>query len=116
MVLDLGSEKSVRVPFRVDTGGTVRVGNTRVSLVSVLTAFKQGDAPEQIFYSFPTLELSDIYAVISYYLTHREHVDAWLEQEHMEGERIRREVETRFDSKGIRDRLLKRSADRGGSH
>ena len=114
-MLDLGSEKSVRVPFRVDAGGTVRVGGTRVSLVSVLTAFKQGDAPEQIVYSFPTLELSDVYAVISYYLTNTEDLEAWLEQERLESERIRREVEARFSQKGIRERLLKRRADQGRS-
>ena len=85
-----------------------------MSLLSVLTAFQRGDTPEQIVHSFPSLELSDVYAVVSYYLANKEDVDAWLESEEAEGERIRAEAETRFNQKGIRERLLKRKAEQHG--
>jgi uncharacterized protein (DUF433 family) len=111
---NLEDEKTVRVPLRIDAGGAVRVGETRVSLLSVLTAFQRGDTPEQIVHSFPTLELSDVYAVISYYLANKEDVDAWLEGERAEGERIHAEAAARFDQKGIRERLLRRKAEQHG--
>ena len=114
-MLNLENEKSVKIPLRADDSGAVRVGNTRVSLLSVLTAFQQGDTPEQIVHSFPTLDLSEVYAVISYYLANKEEVDSWLEQEVMQGERVRKETESRFDQKGIRQRLLKRKAEQHGS-
>lgn len=114
-MLNLESEKAVKVPLRLDGSGAVRVGNTRVSLVSVLTSFQRGDTPKQIVHSFPTLELAEVYAVISYYLANRKEVDSWLENELTEGERIRQETEARFDQKGIRERLLKRKVEQRGS-
>ena len=42
--------------------------NTRVSPDSVIFAFNQGSAPEEIVYDFATLTLSEVYATISYYL------------------------------------------------
>ncbi len=113
-MLNLENENTVKVPLRVDAGGAVRVGETRVSLLSVLTAFQRGDTPEQIVHSFPSLELSDVYAVVSYYLANKGDVDAWLESERAEGERIHAETEARFNQKGIRERLLKRKAEQRG--
>jgi len=114
-MLDIENGVTIKVPLRIDRDGAVRVGRTRVSLLSVLTAFLSGDTPEQIVQSFPTLDLSDVYAVIGYYLANRDQVDAWLKAEEEEGERIRREAEADFDQTGIRERLLKRKAERHGS-
>ena len=114
-MLNLENEKSVKVPLRVDASGAVRVGDTRVSLLSVLTAFQRGNTPEQIVHSFPTLELSDVYSVVSYYLTNREEVDSWLQKERAEGERICRETEKKYGQKEIRQRLLRRKAEQRGS-
>ena len=47
-MLSLENAQTVRVPLRVDSSGAVRVGNTRVALLSVLTAFQRGETPEQI--------------------------------------------------------------------
>jgi uncharacterized protein (DUF433 family) len=113
-MIDLESEKSIRVPLRIDEGGAVRVGATRVSLLSVLVAFQNGSTAEQILHSFPTLNLTDIYAVIGYYLANRDDLDVWIAQEELEAERIRRETELRFDQKGIRERLLKRKTEDHG--
>ena len=112
---NLESEKSVRVPFRVDESGTVRIGNTRVSLLSVLTEFLQGATPEQIVQDFDALRLEQVYAVVAYYLTNRKEVEAWLDQERAEGKRAEQEIEAEFPQAGIRDRLLRRKTQRPGS-
>lgn len=96
------------VPLRTDEHGVMRVGDTRVRLDTVITAWKQGDSPEQIVENFDALDLADVYAVISYYLNHRPEVEQYLEQNQQQGERLRAEIERRFPPSGIRERLLAR--------
>jgi len=91
--------------------GVLRVGNTRVSLDSIIIAFNQGATPEQIVQDYDTLELSEVYAAISYYLQHREEVDAYLADRIAQNEELRKEAETRFNHKGLRERLLARRRD-----
>jgi hypothetical protein len=59
---------TVAVPLREEPDGVFRVGNSRVLLELVLRAFKAGATPEAIVQSYPTLELFDVYAVVSRYL------------------------------------------------
>ncbi len=56
------------VPLRTDADGTVRVGGTRVTLDTIVGAYLDGATAEDIVDGFPTLELADVYAVLSYYL------------------------------------------------
>ena len=68
------------VPLRVDPeSGQVRVGDTRVSVDMVIYEHKRGVSPRTIVRNFTTLTLPDVYAVIAYYLQHREEVDAYLQ-------------------------------------
>ena len=96
------------VPLETDADGVVRVGDTRVSLDSVVFAFNEGSTPEEIVQQYTTLDLADVYAVIGYYLQHRAEVEEYLAARRVQRDEIRREVETRFDPHGIRDRLLAR--------
>ncbi len=48
------------VPLNRDAHGVMRVGGTRVSLDTVIFAFKQGSTPEEIIADYSTLELSDV--------------------------------------------------------
>lgn len=97
-------------PLRLDEGGVVRVGGTRVTLDTVIRAFYQGCAAEEIQLKYPALKLPDVYAVITYYLWHKDEVDRYLEKRQREAEQIRKENEARFPSHGIRERLLARRA------
>ncbi|MCP4664996.1 MAG: DUF433 domain-containing protein [Deltaproteobacteria bacterium] len=95
-------------PIKRDENGVLRVGGTRVRLDTVIGAFKNGSAPEEIMMKYPSLDLTDIYAVITYYLWHRNAVDTYLEERERLVQDVRLENETRFSPKGVRERLLAR--------
>jgi uncharacterized protein (DUF433 family) len=98
------------ITLRRDDQGVMRVGPTRVRLDTIITAWKQGDSPEEIADNFDALGLAEIYGVISYYLQHRSEIDSYLEQNQAAGERIRTENAQRFLQTGIRERWLARRA------
>jgi uncharacterized protein (DUF433 family) len=56
------------IPLAKDSHGVYRVGGTRVTLDLVVRAFNRGATAEEIVQRFPSLELSDVYQVIGYYL------------------------------------------------
>ena len=95
-------------PIAIDADGVPRVGETRVRLDTVITAFNGGLCAEEILLKYPSLKLPDIYAVIAYYLRHREEIDGILVEGHQRSVQTRTELEERFPSDGIRQRLLSR--------
>jgi uncharacterized protein (DUF433 family) len=95
-------------PLANDPDGVVRVGNTRVTLDTVVAAFREGMTAEGIVEQYPSLELWEVYSVIGYVLSHREDVDAYLRERQVLAGDVRRENEARFDPNGIRARLLAR--------
>jgi uncharacterized protein (DUF433 family) len=97
-------------PIRADADGVLRVGGTRVRFETVVNAFKGGCAAEEILLKYPSLDLTDIYAVITYYLWHRTQVDGFLSSAAEQAEASKQEVEHRFPPDGIRERLLARRA------
>jgi uncharacterized protein (DUF433 family) len=100
--------ESPPLPLSADADGVVRVGKTRVTLDTVVSAFRNGATAEQIAHDYPVLDLADIYAVITYYLSQREQVDEYLAERRKEGSKIREQLESRYDPQGIRERLLAR--------
>lgn len=96
------------VPLTTDEHGVMRVGDTRVSLDTVTFAFKQGSTPEEIVADYSTLDLSDVYAVITYYLQNKTEVEDYLRQRQVQRDEVRRDMETRFPQAGLRERLLAR--------
>jgi len=93
-------------PLRTDVDGVVRIGGTRVPLETVVSAFDRGAAAEEIVMRFPTLDLSDVYATLTYILQHRAEVDEYMAGRRQEAQRVRAEVERRFDTSELRKRLL----------
>ena len=91
-----------------EEAGVLRVTGTRVSLDSVIFAFNEGATPEEIAQQYPTVDLKDVYAVISYYLQNRDEVETYLTQRRAERQELKKEIEARFDPHGIRERLLAR--------
>ena len=90
MTLQIQAETA---PIAIDKDGAARVGGTRVLLETLIYAYRDGDSPEQIQESYDAVTLADVYAVISYYLHHREEVDDYIHHVEEEGERIQRDIE-----------------------
>ena len=88
--------------------GVLRVGDSRVSLDTVIIAFNHGATPEQIVEDYNSLELAEVYAVISYYLQNREEVENYLGKRKIQRDELRRELEARTNPQNIRERLLAR--------
>lgn len=96
-------------PLREDAAGALRVGDSRVLLDLVLRAFEDGATPETIVQRFPTLLLSDVYAVIAYYLRHRSEIDEYLSQRESKADDVRQRLQNQQnDLNEIRIRLLAR--------
>jgi uncharacterized protein (DUF433 family) len=85
-------------------------GGTRVRLETIINAFHNGSTAEEILLKYPSLNLTDIYAVITYYLWSRDEVDAYIAGRRCQEEAVRRENEARFPSAGVQERLLARRA------
>ncbi len=65
-----------------------RVAGTRVSLDSVVYAFRRGASPESIQRSYPSLTLEQIYGAITFYLAHQEEIDQYLLEGEAEHEKL----------------------------
>jgi len=110
MILRIEQEQ---VPLKTNSDGVVRVGSTRVTLDTVITAFKEGAAAEEIVFRYPSLLLADVYAILSYYLRRPEEIEDYLNQRQHKVNEVKRQYSSLFDNQGIRDRLLARQAKAG---
>ena len=85
---------TVAVPLCEEPPGVFRVGKSRVLLELVLRAFQRGETPEGIVRSYRSLELADVYAVISRYLANPAPFDEYLRQCDEEAEAVCRKLES----------------------
>ena len=69
--------------------GKYLITGTRVSLDSVVYAFRRGASPESIRRSFPSLTLEQIYGAITFYLANQEAIDQYLLDGEAEDEKLR---------------------------
>lgn len=86
------------LPLETDADGVVRVGETRVTLDTIIMAFTEGATAEEIAQQYSSLQLADVYSVIGYYVRQRA----------QQADQVRQHNEARFDPRGVRDRLLAR--------
>jgi uncharacterized protein (DUF433 family) len=106
--------EAVVVPLRSDEHGAVRVGDSRVLLDVVIREFTRGADPESIAHAYPTLDVADVYAVVAYYLRHRDEVDTYLRRRQEEAAALRREIEAQRPGRDtLRERLLARRGATG---
>ncbi len=59
-------------------GGVYYITKTRISLDSIVYAFRQGSSPETIREDFEGLALAHIYGAIAFYLDNQTEVEAYL--------------------------------------
>ena len=72
--------------------GNYYIAGTRVSLDSIVHAFRRGESPETICQNFEVLHLEEVYGAIAYYLANQSAIDAYLVRQ---GEKWRKESATR---------------------
>ncbi|HAX80218.1 MAG TPA: hypothetical protein DCY88_31370 [Cyanobacteria bacterium UBA11372] len=92
-------------PFRWDEAGGIRIGQSRVTLDSLLAAYHNGSTPEEIAVQYSVLHLEEIYAAIAYYLNHRHEIDNYLEQRHQKSQQRRSEFVQQYNLVNLRQRL-----------
>lgn len=96
------------IPLTEDQHRVMRVGQTRVTLETVIHAFEQGHTAEEIVSHYPALKLADVYAVIAYYLNHRAEVRAYLQEQEAAAQKAWTQIEAKAEYQNFRERLLAR--------
>lgn len=99
------------LPLRLDAQGTIRVGRSRVTLDTVVEAYRRGDSPEVIARQFPAVTLAEVYATIAYYLQHQAEMDAYLRARARAAAPLLGELADRCNPVGLRGRLQARLTD-----
>lgn len=102
--------KTEILPLALNADSIWCVGGTRVTLDTIVEAFKEGATAEEIAQQYPAVNLSDVYSVIGYYLKNQPEVDTYLQKRTQERSSIRKRSESQFDPQGIRVRLLAKRA------
>jgi uncharacterized protein (DUF433 family) len=80
-------------PLREDADGALRIGSSRVLLELVIRAFQDGATPEAIVQRYATLSLGDAYAIVAYYLRHRDEVERYLARREQQANDVRQRIE-----------------------
>ena len=101
----LANQSPISTP---DADGVCRVAGTRVTLDTVVYAFRDGATPEEIVQMYPALELADAYEAVTHYLRHRSETDAYIAAREAAAREVHAENERRFPTAGVRERLLAR--------
>lgn len=76
------------IPLVKDAHGVYRVGGTRVTLDLIVSAFNRGATAEEIVEDYSSLQLSDVYQIIGYYLRHSAEFDAYFRESAISSKRI----------------------------
>jgi uncharacterized protein (DUF433 family) len=64
------------------------IAGTRITVHRVAIWYKLGYSAEEIFHQYPHLTLAGVYAALAYYHANREEVDAEIEAEDAEAQRL----------------------------
>ncbi len=97
--------------------GSWWVTGTRVSLDSIVYAFRRGASPETIRSSFPVLTLEQVYGAITFYLSRQQDLDEYLQKSEEEYEAARRanHEQLRRDNPNLLARLSRAKMDQSDS-
>jgi uncharacterized protein (DUF433 family) len=79
--------------LRVDEEGTLRVGNSRITLDLIAQQYENGMSPEDMVRAYDTLSLADAYSAVTYYLRHRDEVLAYLLRRKEEAQSFQAKIE-----------------------
>lgn len=99
------------VPLKKNADGVILVAGTRVTLDTVVAAFDEGATAEEIAQQYPSLALSEVYAVLAHFLRNRDAVSEYLAERSKKAEAVRASHPLRLDGAELRKRLLARRKD-----
>jgi uncharacterized protein (DUF433 family) len=98
----------IHVPLSTSDKGVVYMSGTRIPIDFVIYEYLSGATAEDIAQNYPSLRLSTIHAVLSYYLSHKTQVDAYIAEQEKIAESKYQEIAERSQQKDLRQRLLSR--------
>jgi uncharacterized protein (DUF433 family) len=99
------------VPLRVDESGTIRVGDTRITLDVLMGYLLAGVSPEEMVSEewYPALSLADVHGVLAYYYRHQAELDEYLKLRREQAERTQAAIEANQPTfAAVKARLLDR--------
>lgn len=73
--------------------GSLRIGATRLLIDVIVHEFQRGSTAEQIAQSYDVVSLAEVYAVIAYYLRHRDELDAYLSERQRLAEEVHNKIQ-----------------------
>lgn len=82
------------LPMRLDDTGTLRIGDSRVTLDALLQYWHLGMSAEEIARGLDTLSLADVHGALAYYLRHQAELDEYLQGREKEAEELRCRIES----------------------
>ena len=98
-------KKDVAKEYIEEREGNYYVAGTRISLDSIVHAFRRGESPETICHNFELLRLEEVYGAIAYYLANQAEFDAYMIRQNEKWEEGRRKAEAL--PADFRERLLR---------
>jgi hypothetical protein len=76
----------------------------------VVDQYERGMPPEEIARAYDTLVLADVYAVIAYYLRHRDEVQAYMKRRELDALALQAKIEAAHPPVGREELLARRRA------
>jgi uncharacterized protein (DUF433 family) len=101
--------ESNRPSLRIEDGGVIRVGNSRISLDLIVEQYDNGMTPEDMVRAYDTLALADAHAAIAFYLRNPEEVRAYLTQRQEQAATLRASIEKERPRLSREDLLARRA-------
>ena len=116
-IMDDGSlryNRAMNQTYVEDRNDGYYVSGTRVSLDSIVYAFRRGASPETIKGSFPTLTLEQVYGAIAFYLSRQPEIDEYLRksEEAYEADRQANHDQLRREKPELYERLMRAKDER----
>lgn len=96
--------------LRVDDGGVVRVGKSRVSLDLIVEQYENGMTPEEMVAAYDTLQLSEIHGAIAYFLQHVDEVRQYLQRRSSEAAELKAGIDAQRSALSRAELLTRRAA------
>ena len=106
----------ILVPLTANEKGELRVSGTRIPLQYLIYEYRAGATAEDIVARYPSLKLSHVHALLSFYLTNQAEVDRYVGEREALAEEWEQKIKTRFPQQGLREKLLAREAQKQGQN